>query len=273
MPIFIKGFIMPEKTLITEVRKYFEELADKTFPSSLKSRASLVLSGSVGWGIEEGADEEADWDLHILLDDPNYRKYLDIFGPNHVIDDHTHQPIVFGQIRSLGWLTERLDGKKPGSWPLYLWIYTRGHFIQDPINIQGMINRYSLKFKSELDTLRRDHFVKFSVRRLDTSSCAKRGIITAVGINRGEMVQLALQTFSLIHEEPYPYSKWLAKHVEQVDESGHDFVQLCDRCLLATDLEIVSKCAKDLRDKLEEEMIKKVGEQRWIKFWWEFNTN
>jgi len=264
---------MSENTFINDISKYFEELSDEAFPSALKTAASLVLSGSAGWGIEEGADEKADWDLHIILDDGDYTKFLEVCGPNYVIDDHDHKPVVFGQIRSLSWLVERLDGKQPGSWPLYVWIYTRCNFIQDPLNIKDLVNQYSLKFKNELDTLRRDHFVRFSVRRLDTSSCAKRGITTAVGINRGEMVQLALQTFSLIHGEPYPYNKWLAKHTEKLDATGHDFVQLCNKCLMETNLDIVSNCAKALRDMLEDEMEKKVGDARWIKFWWEFNAN
>ncbi|TCP70585.1 hypothetical protein [Baia soyae] len=127
-------------------------------------------------------NEKADWDLHILLGNEDYQSFINQYEVDYVIDDHENKPIVFGQIHDHDWLLERLEGNHPGSWPLYLWIYTNCAFIQDPLGISSLIAEYQLKFEQELEQLRKDHFVLFSVRRLDTSSSAKRGIVTATGI-------------------------------------------------------------------------------------------
>ena len=264
---------MQHNTTITAIQKYFNDLPETVFPGDLKADATVILSGSAGWGVSEGFDEKADWDLHILLEDEKHQSLVDRFGQNYVIDDHKHSPIVFGQIRSRSWLSERLNGQRPGSWPLYLWIYTRCQFVQDHMDIKSFVAKHQARFEQDLNQLRREHFVLFSVRRFDTISSAERGIITAIGINRGEMVKAALQTFSLIHSEPYPYNKWLAKHVEQLGSSGIEFVDLCNRCLMETDINTMLDYAKTLRDKLKAAMIEIVGEQRWITHWWEFNEN
>ncbi|TCP64033.1 hypothetical protein [Baia soyae] len=259
--------------IVSRVETYFHSLPNDVFPDGLKSRATVVLSGSTGWGITEGFDEKADWDLHILLGNEAYQSFIIEHGANYVIDDHGNSPIVFGQINGQEWLMERVEGNRSGSWPLYLWIYKNCVFIQDPLSISSLIEKYQLKFERELDQLRRDHFVLFSVRRLDTSSSAKREIVTAAGINRGEMVKVALQTFSLIHGKPYPYNKWLAKHVERLCPEGEKLVELCNNCLMETRLEVLIGLAKELRNMMEEEMRKITGEQRWISHWWEFNKN
>jgi len=265
--------LLKNANIITAIQKYFYSLPESIFPSEIKKDATVILSGSTGWGISEGFDEKADWDLHILLKHDKYKYITNQFGHDYVIDDHQNNPIVFGQIHEVDWLTERLEGGLPGSWPLYLWIYTRCKYIQDPLGIKLVIDNYQAKFKQELDLLRRDHFVLFSVRRLDTGSSARRGIITATGINRGEMVKTALQTFSLIHGEPYAYNKWLARHVEDLSPEGRSLVELCNRCLMEINLETLVDLTKALRNMMEIEMKKVTGEQRWITNWWEFNKN
>ncbi|WP_044640750.1 hypothetical protein [Risungbinella massiliensis] len=264
---------MKDVNTVNKIQKYFDNLPESVFPNDFKEYATVILSGSTGWGIVEGFDEKADWDLHILLENDKYQSFVNKFGSDYVIDDHKNSPIVFGQIQNRDWLIERLEGQRPGSWPLYLWIYTYCTFIQDPMDIKSLVEKYQSRFEQELDQLRREHFVLFSVRRLDTSSCAKRGIITATGINRGEMVKAALQTFSLIHGRPYPYSKWLAKHVERLCPEGRELVGLCNRCLTEVELGALVDLAKKLRNMMEVEMKKVTGEQRWITHWWEFNKN
>lgn len=263
-----------ENKIVGQISTYFHGLANDVFPNEFKERATVILSGSTGWGIGEGFDKIADWDLHIILSNDDYKKFVEKFGSNYVIDDHNNDPIVFGQIRSIEWLTDRMEGtKKVGTWPLYLWIYTRCKFVQDNLGIKEIVESYQKKFDVDLDNLRKEYFVLFSVRRLDTSSSAARGLLTAAKINCGEMVKAALQTFSLIKAQPFSYNKWLAKHVENLDQSGEKILELCNKCLCEKDLSELNTLAKSLRDLMEIEMGQVVGEQRWIKFWWEFNEN
>ena len=230
-----------------------------------------MLSGSAGWGIKEGIDQRADWDIHVLLSDEDYLAVSKKYGNDYVIDDREHAPVVFCQIHNKKWLQERLLGKDTAV--LYLWIYTRGLFIQDKIDVEPLVSECRKGFLEKLPELQKNFHIQFSVRRLDTASCAGRGIMSGTGVNRGEMVKAALQTFSLIHGEPYPYNKWLAKHVRQLAEDGGRLVELCEQCLFETDFPKIVKLAKDLRDFMESAMEKAVGKERWIHYWWEFNKN
>lgn len=199
------------------VAKYFSALPKTIFPEKLKDKATVMLSGSAGWGITEGSDSRADWDIHVLLADKDYTAFAKS-RQSLIIDDKKHTPVVFTQVHNKTWILERLQ--KGETAVLYLWIYTHGLFIQDNLKIKTLLSRQADNFKADLPALRKAHHIQFSVRRLDTASCAARGLVVAAGINRAEMVKLALQTFSLIKSQPYPYSKWLAKHVKGLSPEG-----------------------------------------------------
>lgn len=253
-----------------KVAKYFSSLPKEVFPEKLKAKATVLLSGSTGWGIAEGSDSRADWDIHVLLADKDYAAYVKS-GQNPIIDDRKHNPPVFAQVRNRTWLLDRLQKNETAV--LYLWIYTHGLFIHDNLKVKPLLDKQLAKFKADLPDLRKAHHIQFSVRRLDTASCAARGLAVATGINRAEMVKLALQTFSLIKSQPYPYGKWLAKHVKELSPAGACLVGLCERCLFETDFAKISQSAKEIRDFMEREMEKAAGPNRWIHYWWEFNEN
>ena len=261
---------MRRSDLKKEVAKYFFSLPKEVFPDKLKTRTTVLLSGSAGWGITEGSDSLADWDIHVLLADKEHAAYVKS-GRSLVIDDKKHSPSVFVQVRNKNWLLGRLHKNETSA--LYLWIYTHGLFIRDNLSVETLLAKQLAKFKADLPALRKAQHIQFSVRRLDTASCAARGLTVAVGINRAEMVKLALQTYSLIKSQPYPYSKWLAKHVKGLSPAGARLVALCDRCLFETDLAKISIAAKEIRDFMEREMEKAAGPNRWIHCWWEFNEN
>lgn len=256
-----------------KVDAYFGALQPEVFPEELKTRCTVFLSGSAGWGIVEGSDERADWDLHVLLSDADYVSYAACYGNDRVIDDHSVTPNVFGQIRSLDWLRQRLEGRQPGSWPMYLWIYTRGIFVRDHLDVSAVIAGYKAKFERELPEMLRNHYVTYAVRRFDTSSAAKRGLLVAARMSSGEMIKAALQTMSLLHNEPFPYNKWLAKHVAALGPDGRELVSLCERCCSNSDLgELVGE-AKQLKEFLEQQTLRRVGAEPWVTEWWKFNRN
>lgn len=70
-----------EKTekLRAQIREYIRELNGDVFPNILKDRVSVFLSGSTGWGITEGFDSKADWDLHLILSDEDYEKFVKVY--------------------------------------------------------------------------------------------------------------------------------------------------------------------------------------------------
>lgn len=111
--------------LKTNIKKYIQELDEEIFPNKLKSSISIFLSGSTGWGIKEGFDLKADWDLHLILSDKDYKKYSEAYRDDYVIDDHKHVPNIFGQIRNKQWVKDRLSKIKQGDC-LYIWIYNLG---------------------------------------------------------------------------------------------------------------------------------------------------
>ncbi len=260
--------------VIEKVRNYFLSGIDPVrFPLSLRRQTSVVLSGSCGWDIPEGMDEMADWDIHAILSPTDYDIFIEAANGISTIDDNEHVPRVFVQVRSTDWLKTRLGGNISDYWPMYLWIYTRCTYIQDSLEITELVNQRYAVFTQELPDLIRDYFVRFSVRRLDASSSAKRDLITAARISCGEMVKAALQTFSLLKSEPFPYNKWLARHVARFGYQGEALCKICDNCLASPDTVELNRQAKVLRDFIEATTKDVVGNQRWISRWWEFNEN
>ena len=267
---------MNKDLLIGEIKSYIESLCDNDFPKKYKNSASIILSGSAGWGIKEGSDKKADWDLHVIMTDSDYEDFTAVKGEDYTIDDQNHEPVVFVQFHNFKWLYERLNGLIPNSWPLYLWIYTNCIYVSDPNNISSIVDEYKIKFKSELPELIKTYHITFSVRRLDTCTSASRKLSIATGINRSEMVKAALQTMCLIKEQPFSYNKWLAKEVEllyQEDEKIVEIINMCEKCLFETELTLLIQHSKTLRDLIENLVLEKVGDKRWIHYWWEFNKN
>ena len=267
---------MDNRKLKSEIVYYINTLDDYKLPKEYKYSASIILSGSTGWGIKEGKDSRADWDLHIIMTDHDYEEFVQFKGEDYIIDDQDHTPVVFIQFHNIKWLYERLEGNVPNSWPLYLWIYTNCVFVQDPVGVCNIVKSYKNKFDEELPELIKQYHITFSARRLDTCSSALRELKVAAGINRAEMVKAALQTLCLISNEPFVYNKWLSKEVELLYKDNADvslILDTCDRCLYETDLKQLVQYSKILRDQIEDQLFKKFGDKRWIHYWWEFNKN
>ena len=255
-----------------DIREYIQNVSGEVFPNKLKDRVSIFLSGSTGWGIMEGFDQKADWDLHLILSDEDYKKFSEVYGDDHVIDDHEHVPNIFGQIRSRQWLKDRLSKIEQGDC-LYTWIYNNCLNIQDPQNIQEMIDEYIDLFKNNIEELAKYYFVTYAVRRIDAVSAAKRGIEIGARISNTEMVKAALQTMSIVHESPYAYNKWLGKQVGMLGEKAQECVTLSEACLRSQTLEDIIKNAKPLRALVKSELVEKFGELPWIEEWWKYNKN
>lgn len=255
-----------------KIKNYIQGLDGKIFPNKLKDRVSIFLSGSTGWGITEGFDQKADWDLHLILSDDDYEKFAQVYGVDYVIDDHEHIPNIFGQIRSRQWLEDRLGKIEQGDC-LYTWIYNNCVNIQDPQNIQEMIDKYNDLFKNNQEELAKFHFVTYSVRRLDTVSAAKRGIEIGARVSNTEMVKAALQTMSIAHGSPYAYNKWLGKQVSMLGEKGKECVELSEECLKSQTLDDIIQNSKPLRALLKTQLIERFGNLPWIEEWWKYNQN
>ena len=255
-----------------DIKEYIQSVSGDVFPNKLKDRVSIFLSGSTGWGIKEGFDQNADWDLHLILSDEDYEKFIEGYGEEHVLDDHEHIPNIFGQIRSKQWLEDRLRRIEQGDC-LYIWIYNNCINIQDPQNIQEMIDEYINVFKENIEELAKYHFVTYAVRRIDAVSAAKRGIEIGARISNTEMVKAALQTMSIVHDSPYAYNKWLGKQVGMLGEKAQECVTLSEACLRSQTLEDIIKNAKPLRALVKSELVEKFGELPWIEEWWKYNKN
>ena len=255
-----------------KIKDYIKEIDDNIFPNKLKDKVSVFLSGSTGWGIKEGFDQSADLDLHFILSDEDYDEFSKIYGDAYVIDDNKHNPKIFVQIRSKHWLKKRLSRIEQGDC-LYIWIYNSCVNIQDPQNVQEIINEYSEIFKENQEELARYHYVIYAVRRIDTVSTAKRGIELGARISNTEMVKAALQTISIIYGSPYAYNKWLGKQVGMLNQKAEKSVKLSEACLKSITLDDIIENAKPLRVLLKSELIEKFGELPWIEEWWKYNQN
>lgn len=257
------------------VIKYFERIDETVFPRRFKEKATVILSGSTGWGIKEGFDEKADWDLHILLSDEAYIEFKKEYGENYVIDDHENNPIVFAQIHNKDWLITRLKNEETKI--LYLWIYTNCIYLKDELKIyKNEIKNEKEKFVKEITKNIKKHYIKFAVRRLDSSSCAKRNLEVSTSINKAEMVKWALELLSLLKNEPYPYTKWLFKHVSILyleDIDINKILELIEKILKENKLIKLIPLIKELKINIETILERIYGEERWIKYWWEFNKN
>ncbi len=259
-----------------DIFNYFNHIEEALLPRKYKESSSVILSGSAGWGIKEGEDSRADWDIHVILPDEVYGQFVTEKGENYVIDDQQHAPVVFVQFHDLKWLQDRLSGRVPDSWPLYLWIYTSCLIVNDPNGVSTIVSDYREKFLVEINELIKQYHIRFSVRRLDTCSSALRGLKVATGLNRGEMVKVALQVLCLLKNEPFAYNKWLEKEVRLLykdDAEITEILDVCQECLFETDLRVIVKQSKQLRDMIEKKLFDRFGEERWIHFWWEFNKN
>ena len=255
-----------------DIRNYIQEIGEEMFPSKLKNNVSIFLSGSTGWGIKEGFDQRADWDLHLILSDEDYQEYAGVYGEDHVLDDHSHVPSIFGQIRSRQWLVDRLSKIEQGDC-LYIWIYNNCINIQDPQNIQEIIEEYSDLFKNNQKELLKYHFVTYAVRRLDAVSAAKRGIEVGARISNTEMVKAALQTMSIAYGTSYAYNKWLGKQVGLLSDKAEECVLLSEKCLQSQTLEDIIQNAKPLRTLLKSELAARFENLPWLEEWWKYNKN
>lgn len=264
-----KGRFLDKSALADKVKDHLADLEDRWFAKECLPGASVMLSGSTGWGIPEGFDSNADWDVHVILDDDSFNEYLSRYGSNHVIDDHDSQPNCFVQIRSREWLIDRLEHEETSL--LDLWLYENGTWIFDSLDLADLIKEYRDTFERRLDGLVREHFVRFSVRRFDASSSAKRGLACATGMYKGVAVEAALRLFCLCAGQPYPYDKWLPRQVEML--GGSALVELCENCLSEIDLERSIADLKALRCAVEDFVKRKRGEQAWVVCWWEYNEN
>ena len=254
------------------ISNYFLNLPENVFPNELKTKTTVFLSGSTGWRITEGFDSKADWDLHLILDNADYNRFEKQFGSDYVIDDQKNDPIVFGQIRSKKWFEDRISKLSQGDC-LYTWIYNNGVYIQDPLLIENIAKHYKMVFDSNLEEFARYHYVTFAVRKLDATSSAKRGIEIGSRVSNIEMVKAGLQTFSILNGKPYPYNKWLAKHISILGETGKQLVELAERDLQSSSLEDIVINSKAFKALLETETEKKYPGKRWISEWWKYNQN
>ncbi len=260
---------LEHKEVTKDVKDYLNGIDDRWFVDNCLPAASIMLSGSTGWGIPEGFDSCADWDIHIILNDECFDEYASRYGLNHVIDDHSHDPVVFAQVRNEKWLIDRLHQKESSL--IYLWLYENGTWIADPLGLIPMIRKFRQLFDRQLKELVEQHFIAFSVRRLDASSSAKRGLSCAMGIYKSAAVEAALRVFCLCQGNPYPYDKWLPKQVQMLN--GAPLVELCEKCLNETTPEKSLPLLKELRRFMEDLVKSKYGEQAWISHWWEYNEN
>lgn len=258
--------------LKNNISSYFLNLPENIFPNELKQKTTVFLSGSTGWGIAEGFDSKADWDLHLILDNTDYNKFEKKFGADYVIDDQKNNPIVFAQIRSKKWFEERISKLYQGDC-LYTWIYNNGVYVQDPLLIEKTAKYYKNIFDSNLEEFARYHYVTFAVRKLDATSSAKRGIEIGARVSNTEMIKAGLQTFSILNGKPYPYNKWLAKHIYMLGETGKQLVALAENALQSSSLEDIIINSKAFKALLETETEKKYNKKQWIGEWWKYNQN
>lgn len=234
-------------------------------------RASILLSGSTGWGIAEGLDRYADWDLHVILSHADYKNLVQKLQGKSVVSDNSHCPPVFIQLRTIDWLRSRLVAREKR--PLYLWIYTHGMWVSDSQNIQSLIESETEQFFLEYDQVCQEAYVEFSVRRFDATSSSKRELLCSSLLYQSAMVRSALRAYCLFNRVFYPYDKWLLKQVELIEGESQELTQLCQNCLKAQTYKERIHTAKMLQRYMEHQAISIFGPQRWITHWWEYNEN
>jgi hypothetical protein len=236
-------------------------------------RKSIVLSGSAGWGISESRDSHADWDIHIVVSVEQYGNLLSRNSDSATLVDNDHSPRVFIQMRPITWLRDRLLSNQEEVRILYLWLYTHCQFLCDGLDIQVLVEECGQQFTSRLCEEIRNHFVRFSVRRLDTSSAAKRGQWVAAQISCAEMVKAAMQTVCLLHSQPYPYNKWLPRFSSELEGDDGEVRLASSKCLCSKTAVELHAAAKLLQHCMETKVEAELGKQRWVSHWWEFNMN
>jgi len=252
---------------------YLKTLGDDIFPVCYLEKATVLLSGSAGWGIPEGSDNKADWDIHIIFQDKDYERFIERFGKEHLIDDHDHNPKVFGQIKSQSWLKKRLVSDDPKWWPLYLWIYTNGKWVVDNSNVMHLVKEATLRFDNELEKLLEKYFVNFCVLKCDVKSSSVRGNDFAAQLYQSNCIQTALETFSLARGKCYPYRKWLEKHILRLD-GGEKLIEACKESMNTfNDVMNRNKKLKIIEQILIEAIQKEPNDRLWLHKWWIYNDN
>lgn len=269
--MLVKGYF--KMTLKEQISAYMKNLPETLFPNILKEKATVFLSGSCGWNIPEGKDDKADWDLHIILNNTDYDKYFIRDTVSATIDDKEHTPIVFGQIRNMDWLDQRVTQENL----LYLWIYTHGLFVQDPLDVETKVSQCIDEFRKNLPEIIKKHYVTFATRSYDLKSCIKRDLCVSAGLHRGEAVKAALQVLCLLKGKPYPYNKWLPKYVFDCLYHNHerkkDLVDIFTDVLMIQDLQLLYSKTKELNKIMQEIVTSHISETDWVNRWWLYNEN
>ena len=141
---------------IKDIESYLIDLPEEVLPKKYLEKASVFLSGSIGWGVKRDTDEDVDWDLFILLEDRIRENLTNDLVHDHVFDDHDHKPHVFGQIRSFSWVEERLNSSNRKWWPLYFWIFKYGKWVTENDKIKHIVNDAYSRFKKDNELLLRE---------------------------------------------------------------------------------------------------------------------
>lgn len=262
-------FNSTNRSVLEYLASIHESLPGKYHPR----RASVLLAGSVGWGIKDAQAPGADWDIHIILPTEDYAAFIASAGATFLIDDKTHFPPIFGQFHPDDWLAERLNSSDRKWWPLYLWIVENGQWVHCTEEVRSTITRARTIFDRDNLNLIRDHFVTFCVRKLDTKTSAANKQSISENLYLGECLTAGLQTFSLAQGRPYPYLKWLPYWVAK-NCGGTELAAAVQECLTPK-LDIRERLA--VMRKIEAIIVaairEKHGDQPWLDEWWKFLQN
>jgi hypothetical protein len=236
--------------------------------------ASVLLAGSVGWGIKDSQAPGTDWDIHIILPTDDYAAFVASAGATFLIDDKKHSPPIFGCFHSVDWLEDRLHSSSDRNrWPLYLWIVENGQWVHCTEEVRSAIARARAIFDRDNLNLIRDHFVAFCVRKLEVKTSAANKQFVSENLYLGECLTAGLQTFSLAQGRPYPYLKWLpywiANHC-----GGTELAAAAQECWTPSfDVRERIAVLRKMETMIVAAIRERYGNQPWLSEWWKYLDN
>lgn len=236
---------------------------------------SQYIVGSKGWGIEESIDTNSDLDLLVILETEKFHYFQSVHGKELLLDDEFEGLKIFGQIRDVSWLKDRLFSEITDTRIVYHWIMINSITIQDNLSIVKLIEQSAESFDSNLQESISEFIIRFNVRSYDFKASIKRHLESSSLIYKGHYIEAALKLFSLLNGYPYPYIKWLNKNVEFIEsENSSKLLILIKDSLLNQDPDENIIIAKGITKLLRLEVIQKspllISQ---FDEWWKFNKN
>jgi hypothetical protein len=157
----------------------------------------------------------------------------------------------------------------------YLWSYNNANILgSDGIDLTGALSDARCAFRRQLTDITRQHYTeaRAGMKCAQEQMARSKHFAVALDLHRG--LSALLKTTALLHDRPFPRSKWLSDFVSEISDEASDIVRLSERAnqSLQGSPEACSEAIQRCKDALKVMATRKYPNEGWAWRWWEHLT-